>query len=65
MSDIKELNAKLAKIMKHFGIVKKEEPNNEEALLRKKYEAMQKKKLADSLKPYCRTDGIKSVGNGL
>lgn len=65
MKDIKELNAKLARVFKHYGIVKKEEPTSEEVLLRRKYEAMQKKKLADSLKPYCSTDKIKSAGNGL
>lgn len=62
-SKIEELKAKLEKIKASFGIAKQELTEDPE--LRRKHTLWQKQKLIDSLKAGCRTDGIKSAGNGL
>ena len=65
VSDIKELNKKIDSLFKSFGIKKEVATSNEELKLRLKLQKLQRQKLVDGLKPGCRTDKIKSAGNGL
>ena len=65
MAKIDELKKNLEKIMKHFGVAKKEIAPKEDEAIRVKYNQLRRKQLADSLKADDRTAHIKSAGNGL
>jgi hypothetical protein len=64
MKKIDDLNKKINNILKKFGIEQEQVPTQEELKLRIKYQQLQKKKLADSLKCVSSTDKIKSHNNG-
>ena len=80
-SEIEELKAKLEKVKQKFNTAKTEiqsasnktyippgkykQVENAEDALRKRHKQWQLQKLAATLKPYCRIEHIKSVGNGL